>query len=114
MIKQSRLRAGLAATALAGCTTLGLAAAAPASASTVRGLNLNEACQQQYPNAFLEWEVYAALSWPGTAYSWQCYDGGPQDDMGGINMTKACQRQYSASSYAYLAYPYGPYAWRCA
>jgi hypothetical protein len=89
------------------------AAAAPASAAAVRGLNLNQACLQQYASKyFLSQYVYAALVWPNSAYNWRCFNG-PQYNMGGINMNAACQAQYPGSPGAYLAYPFNAYSWRC-
>ena len=111
MRKPSRLRAGLAAAALALGTGGVIAAAAPASASTVRGIDVYKACHQQYPNAFLEWEIYATAK-PSNPWSWQCWDGSAIL-LGGVSMLSACKEQYNSNSVAYLAYPFNAYSWRC-
>lgn len=130
MRKPSRLRAGLAAAALAVGTGGVIAAAAPASASTVRGLNLNAYCKHpgsdpasygnsvpsataQLPNLL----AILATHKPNTVYSWFC--GDPAGDSWSIDMNKACRWQYdknlagTASSSAYFTEESNPYSWHC-
>jgi hypothetical protein len=82
--------------------------ASPASAATVRlgGVDMQRACDTQYPGRGLRAVV---TNW-ASAYSWQCVSAGFS---GGIDVNAECVTQYGQGAYAGLDNPGNPYTWYC-
>ncbi len=94
----------LAATAVMG-SFLG---ASPAAAATARlgGVDMQRACDTQYPG----WGLRAVVTSWSDAYSWKCTSS---TFSGGINVTAECVTQYRQGAYAGLDDPRNPYTWYC-
>ena len=91
----------------------GLAVAAPAGASVrLGGVDMDGACQRQYPIRPLVRSVVADTR---NAYSWYCKSGGWNGvKVGGIDVNRACVSQYGWRAYSGLADPRNAFSWYCA
>jgi hypothetical protein len=98
----------LAAPVTALAALMSLLAASPASAATTRlgGVDMQRACNQQYPGRGTQ----AVVTDGGSAYSWQCRSA---SFAGGIDVNAACANQYGWGAYAGLGNRANPYTWFC-
>jgi hypothetical protein len=87
---------------------LSLLAASPASAATTRlgGVDMQRACNLQYPGRGTQAVV---TDW-SNAYSWQCRSA---SFAGGIDVNAECAVQYGTGAYAGLDDRTNPYTWFC-
>lgn len=81
--------------------------AQPAAAATrLGGVDMQRACDTQYPGRGLR----AVVTDGSNAYSWRCVGG---SFSGGINVNAECVTQYGQGAYAGLDNASNPYSWYC-
>jgi hypothetical protein len=87
--------------------TLALAVAPASAATRLGGVNMQEACNTQWPALGLT----AVVLNGSNAYSWRCTNnfGFTQ----GISVNAECVTQYGAGAYAGLGSVSNPYSWYC-
>ena len=78
----------------------------PAGASLGGGVNMQSACNAQYPNRGLT----ATATDSKNAYSWKCV--GPGVSLG-IDVSSQCRAQYGAGAVAAVANPASAWTWYC-
>lgn len=86
--------------------TSGLAAT-EASAAVLGGVDMQRACDTQYPGFGLR----AVVLDQHNAFSWRC--AAPWDNTRGIDVNRACANQYGAGAFAGLGSATNPYSWYC-
>lgn len=105
---------GIRRAATTAIVVAGLAAAtvltAPAASAAVRlgGVDMQRACNTQYPPAF---GLKAVVISPYNAYSWRC--AAPFDTTRQIDVKSACINQYGQGAYQGLGDWRNPYSWYC-
>ncbi len=89
--------------------TLGAASATPAMAATsLGGVDMQQACNTQYPSAGL----IALVTDSNSAFSWRCVNTTSGFQIG-INVNTACASQYGAGATAAYWDAGNPYSWYC-
>jgi hypothetical protein len=96
----------LTITAIAGLALFGLGSV-PASATSLGGVDMQRACDTQYPGFGLKAVVLDQYN----AYSWRC--AAPYDNTRGIDVNAACANQYGYGAYSDLGNIRNPYSWYC-
>ncbi|WP_328743811.1 hypothetical protein OHT57_00565 [Streptomyces sp. NBC_00285] len=97
----------LTITAVAGLALFGMGSIS-ASAATLGGVDMQRACNTQYPPSF---GLKAVVLDQHNAYSWRC--AAPWDNTRQINVNAACANQYGPGAYAGLGSATNPYSWYC-
>jgi hypothetical protein len=101
-VKRMLLTAALAASlALVGTAT------EAAAATRLGGVDMQRACDKQYPGFGLQ----AVVLDQNNAFSWRC--AAPWDNTRGIDVNKACAEQYGPGAFAGLDSVRNPYSWFC-
>ena len=94
---------------LAAGATLG-AASSPAKAGVIASVNMSAACRTQYPTA------WGASFWNTGPYGWYCYNYTSYpfpNDLGGIDVNRACHDQYPGWNLHAVLVANNLYGWRC-
>lgn len=82
------------------------------SANVIGGVNIARECREEYPSQPNVWTYPTDQSSP---YTWACTSNGTLiAGSHGIDMNRACSRQYGESVYAVVVRPKDAYSWRCA
>ncbi|MEV7801544.1 NlpC/P60 family protein [Microbispora sp. NPDC088329] len=102
--RRSVLAVSFAALALGG--TMSAASPASAAGSRLGGVDMQRACDNQYPGKGLR----AVVLDRADAYSWTCSGG---TFRGGIEITTECAAEYGQGAYAGLGNRRDPFSWYC-
>jgi hypothetical protein len=98
----------IAALAIALGAGFGAAPAASAASTYLGGVDMQRACDTQYPG----WGLRAEVIDQHNAYSWRCTVPWDRSSYG-IDVNRECALQYDRSAYSGLRDAHNPYSWFC-
>jgi surface antigen len=84
----------------------GACGSSPVVVHSLGGVDMQRACNTQYPGAGLK----AVATNPGSAYSWQCTGPGVSR---GIDVTAECRTQYGNGAVSAVSDPNSAWSWYC-